>query len=102
MSKRETQPSRSLVAIFLVLNTAGRLTRMTNFVKDKREERRTHEDKREATVKGSIGFWSPHRTYWAHIDALMDISKLAFPDAPSQLDSFSLNLIIPGCKTRHM
>jgi len=74
---------------------------MTSFVKDKLKELRTREDKQEATVKSSSGFWSPQGTYWAHIDALMDVSKLAFPDAPSKLDSFSLNLIIPGCKTRY-
>lgn len=87
---------------FFVSDTARTVTQKRSFVKDRCEELRTHEDKRGATVKSSAGFWLPQRTYWAHVDALMDVSKLAFPDAPSKLDSFSLNLIIPGCKTRHM
>lgn len=47
------------------------------------------------TVKSSPGFG----TYGAHVNALMDISELAFSNTPSQLYPLPLNLIVSGCKT---
>lgn len=42
----------------------------------------------------------PDRTYRARVGALVHVSKLALSNAPAEFYSFSLNLIVPGCKTR--
>lgn len=42
----------------------------------------------------------PDRTYRARVGALVHVSKLALSDAPAEFYSFSLNLVVPGCKTR--
>lgn len=100
-TKDRPSPLGAKGAISLLPNTPSRLTCVTGSVKDLcKGEPGTREDKEEATVKSSAFFWSPGRTYWTHVDALVDVPKLAFPDAPSKLDSFSLNLVVPGCKAR--
>ena len=41
------------------------------------------------------------RQYRAHVNSLVNISKLSLSDAASQLDTVPLNLIVPGCGHTH-